>query len=105
MADEVRSLGLPYGVQTPNRYFPIEPHFLFPGFQFLPRSLRVWLASRWRYGSYCRPGDVRAAAASVDEIRLLTGAEMQRLFPEAQLFRERIGPLVKSYVVVGGRKV
>jgi hypothetical protein len=105
MAAEVQSLGLPYYVQTPNRYFPIEPHFLWPGFQFLPRSSRVWLASRWRYGSYCRPGDPSAAAAAVDEIRLLTAREMRALFPAAKLHREWIGPLVKSVMAVGGRKV
>lgn len=105
MAEQVRSLGLPYYVQTPNRYFPIEPHFLLPCFQFLPRRVRIWLATHWRYGSYCRPGDREAAAAAVDEIRLLTAKEMQSLFPDARLHRERIGPVVKSFVAVRGEAI
>ena len=28
-------------VQTPYRYFPVEPHWLFPGLQFLPMGLRA----------------------------------------------------------------
>ncbi len=37
MANEIQRVGKRYFVQTPYRYFPIEPHFLFPFFQFLPR--------------------------------------------------------------------
>lgn len=36
-------------VQTPNRYFPIEPHYLGPGFQFLPVSLRARILTRWPF--------------------------------------------------------
>lgn len=101
MGREIRRFGLRYYVQTPNRYFPIEPHFLLPFFQFIPRRARIWLACRWRWGSYCRPGDRLAAAEAVDEIRLLTAQEMRTLFPDAQLRREWLGPLVKSFMVVG----
>lgn len=67
----------------------------------MPRNVRIWLAYRWRWGSYCHPRDRRATAEAVDEIRLLTAREMRALFPEAQLHWERIGPLVKSFMAVG----
>ena len=43
MAREIQRVGRRYFVQTPNHRFPIEPHFLFPGFQFLPLRVRVEL--------------------------------------------------------------
>ena len=36
MLSEAKRVGKRYFVQTPNFFFPIEPHFHVPGFQFLP---------------------------------------------------------------------
>lgn len=49
-ADVVRAMAPRYVVQTPYRYFPVEPHWLFPGMQFLPLNARQWLAPRWPLG-------------------------------------------------------
>ncbi len=46
----IRSLAPRYLVQTPYRYFPVEPHWLFPGMQFLPLPLRSKIASKWPLG-------------------------------------------------------
>jgi SAM-dependent methyltransferase len=54
MAAEVRRIGKRYYVQTPNRNFPIEPHFLFPWFQFLPVPSRVWLMRHLSLGWVAR---------------------------------------------------
>jgi len=45
MAEEVMRVGKRYFVQTPNRYFPIEPHMLVPLFQFSPLPSRYSLYS------------------------------------------------------------
>ncbi len=52
MADEIRRVGKRYFVQTPNLYFPIEPHFVFPFFQFLPLGFKVWLLTHFDLGWY-----------------------------------------------------
>lgn len=99
-ADEIRRVGGGYFVQTPNRYFPVEPHFLFPFFQFLPRAWRIALVRRFALGWVPRLPGPEDAARYVDSIRLLTAAELQRLFPEAELHRERVLGWTKSFVLV-----
>jgi hypothetical protein len=100
MAAEVRRVAPVYWVQTPNFWFPIEPHFLTPAWHWLPVDVRVALLQRRRWGwrGPCPDGD--QARALVREIRLMRGRELRRLFPDATLEVERIGPLVKSFVAV-----
>jgi len=102
MAREVRRVGRRYFVQTPNRFFPIEPHFLVPAFQFLPIRVRAgWLARR-DIGWYKRAASYEAALAEVQAIRLLTKSEFRQLFPEARLVTERFLGLTKSFTVYHG---
>jgi hypothetical protein len=100
MADEVRRLAPIYWVQTPNFWFPVEPHFLTPAWHWLPVAARVALLKRRRWGwrGPCPDGD--AARAAVREIRLMRRGELRQLFPDAALRPEKIGPLVKSFVAV-----
>jgi hypothetical protein len=101
MADEVRRVGRRYCIQTPNRCFPVEPHFVFPWFQYLPIPWRVWLVRHFRLGWYPRISDPRRAETVVTGIRLLSRAEFMQLFPEANLHEERFMGLVKSFVAHG----
>jgi SAM-dependent methyltransferase len=88
-AREVRRVGARWFVQTPNRWFPIEPHALLPGVHWLPRPLGRRL---WRLGVSGDP---------YDEVRLLGARELRSLFPDAVIVRERVGPFTKSLVAVG----
>jgi hypothetical protein len=103
MAREVRRVARHYWIQTPNFWFPVEPHFLAPAWQWLPVRARVWLLQRHRFGWRGQEPDHDAAERSVREVRLLRAAEMRELFPEGRLERERIGPLTKSFTSVGSR--
>lgn len=96
-AATTRSMAPAYWVQTPYRYFPIEPHWIFPGFQFLPVAARVAVAKRWK------PGLRNGMGASVDhvaDVELLSVAEMAAYFPEATILRERFAGLTKSLIAV-----
>src|SRR2546425_717831 len=54
-AAEVQRVGRGYNVQTPNRWFPVEPHLLTPFFHFLPAQLKRALL-RWTvWGLVTRP--------------------------------------------------
>jgi hypothetical protein len=103
MASEVRRIGQQYCIQTPNRYFPIEPHFLFPFFQFLPLAVRARLLQHFNLGWYSKMRDYQAALREVSVIRLLNRREVQQLFPEAVIFEEAFCGLVKSFVAYTGR--
>lgn len=96
MAREVRRVGKRYYVQTPNRWFPIDPHFLVPFFHWMPRRLQIALLTRFDVGWLRSGGDRRAAATLIDSIQLLTERDLRRLFPGARIWRERVLGLTKS---------
>src|SRR5918994_1669246 len=89
LASELARVGGRYFVQTPNRWFPVEPHALLPFVHWLPRRLGRRL---WRLGVSDDP---------FEETLLLDARELQELFPDATIVRERMGPLTKSLVAAG----
>ena len=98
MAKEVRRVGERYFVQTPNYYFPIEPHFLFPFFQFLLISFRVFLLSHFDLGWYKKAVSHEQAVETANEIRLLKLREFKSLFPDADIYKEKLFGLTKSFI-------
>ena len=96
MAQEVRRVGKSYYIQTPNYYFPLEPHWLFPFFQFLPFNIRVFLTRNFNLGHYQKSKSRQEAVQRVNEVQLLTEKEMKLLFPEGTVYREYLLGLVKS---------
>ncbi len=102
MANEIRRVGRRFFVQTPNKRFPLEPHFLFPWFQYLPVASRAWLVNRFNVGWYKRIPDPRAARTEVESIQLLTRGRFSALFPGARIHEEKIAGLTKSFIAIGG---
>ena len=98
MAKSVRSLAPHHWVQTPYRYFPIEPHMLFPGFQFLPPVAQVQVARRWPF-AWAQPTG-RTAVGVALEVELLTRTQMTFYFPSSRLLTERFGGLPKSLIAM-----
>jgi hypothetical protein len=98
-AQTVMQSGTHFWVQTPYRYFPLEPHLVFPAFQFLPPVAKVKVAKHWPLSAISSRDDVEPVSYVMDH-ELVTVTEMQALFPGAELLRERVGPLVKSLVAV-----
>lgn len=102
MAAEVRRVARAYWVQTPNFWFPVEPHFLVPAWHWLPEEARVAILRRRGVGWAGRCPDPERARAVVREHRLMRRHELARLFPGATIVPERIGGLVKSWTALGG---
>jgi hypothetical protein len=99
MASEAQRVGRYYFVQTPNFYFPIEPHWVFPFFQFLPFQWRVFLTKNLNLGHYRKAKSETAAVERVKEVQLLTEKELISLFPKSRIYREYLFGLKKSITV------
>ncbi|MDY8107812.1 class I SAM-dependent methyltransferase [Fulvimarina sp. 2208YS6-2-32] len=99
-ADNVRRLGEAYYVQTPNYWFPLEPHFRVIGFQWMPLALRANLMKRFNIGFYPRARTSEEAWSNVRDIRLLDRAMMARFFPDAEIKLEKVAGLNKSIMAV-----
>lgn len=97
-ASAVHSLAPHHWIQTPYRYFPVEAHWLFPGFQFLPVAIRAKLAYRWPLASErsSRP----TAVGDVLSVESLSTTEMRYYFPESNIYYERFLGLIKSVIAV-----
>jgi Methyltransferase domain len=90
-AAEVRRIGKGYFVQTPNKWFFIEPHSWLPLVGWLPRELLLpTLALTNRFW----------VKKTTPDWRLLTKGDMQSLFPDAQILSERFTGLTKSYIAI-----
>lgn len=101
-AQNTMRLGKRYYMQTPNYWFPYEPHFRFPGFQWLPVPVRVWLMMSMRLGFFARQTDKAEARFHVESIRLLNQAEVRRLFPDARIEFETVAGMAKSIMAIRG---
>ncbi len=99
-AHEISRIAERYYVQTPNYWFPIEPHFMTPFFHWLPKPMRVSLMMRCTLGQYDRKDSVDAAMKSVESARLLNWRMLQELFPDAMIFREHLFFLTKSIIAI-----
>lgn len=103
LADVVHQFGDRHWVQTPYRYFPVEPHFVAPGFQYLPVGARAAALRKWPLG-HRSPSGKREATAAVLEIELVSISELRHYFPTSRIWFERFGGLVKSLVAIRDRK-
>lgn len=99
-AANVQRLGERYYVQTPNYWFPYEPHFRFVGFQYLPERLRIEMLHRFKLGFFSRQRDWNDAAWLVRHHRLLSAAQMKKLLPDAEIKFEKFLFFNKSIIAV-----
>lgn len=99
MAGEVMRVGKSFFIQTPNRYFPIEPHFLVPFFQFFPHRLRLELVRHFNLGWYRKIEDPVLADRLIRSHRLLNESELQELFPNGSIYREKLLGITKSLTI------
>ena len=98
-ADTVHKIAGRHWVQTPYRYFPIEPHWLFPGFQFLPMNVRAMLSCRWPL-VHTPASSLTVGLGAAMGVELLSRTEMRYYFPGSELKYERMLGMVKSMIAI-----
>jgi hypothetical protein len=98
-ARQVHAAAPAHWVQTPYRYFPIEPHWVAPLMQFLPLRARAAMGMVWPL-AHSRPSVLAESVAAQLSIELLDLTQMRYYFPGSQLICERVGGLVKSLIAV-----
>jgi hypothetical protein len=126
-ADTATRLSSRQWIQTPNRFFPVEPHYWAPGAQFLPTGLRARAMRHWPLGNLRVVPDATGwpetqagllrfplpdrhpdiarvprhhAIRGALTIELLSASELQFYFPAAGILKERFAGLTKSLVAV-----
>jgi len=102
MAREVQRVGKRYFVQTPSLFFPIEPHYMFPFFQFMPRRAKIWLLMNLKLGWGGKIGDRARAERAADSVKLLSERRFLAMFDNPDVYREKVLGLTKSFIAYGG---
>jgi SAM-dependent methyltransferase len=99
-AAEVARVGRSYYVQTPNRWFLVEPHYLTPFIHYFPPRIQLKLLRNFTVWGWLTRPSPEICQRDVAEIRLLDSGEMISLFPAARIYRERVLGLTKSLIAV-----
>lgn len=99
-AAEIRRVGRQVFVQTPNRWFFIESHFLTAFVHYLPWRVAQKIIRFCSVRGLFRLGDNVNLHQLADELRLLDYRQMQTLFPDCEIHREKWLGLTKSLIAV-----
>jgi SAM-dependent methyltransferase len=99
IANQILRIGESIFIQTPNYYFPLEPHFLVPFFQFFPSTIKVWLLQHFNLGWYNK-FEKKEAEKIVKDTNLLGYKDVKLLFPDAVIIKEKYLGFTKSFICV-----
>ncbi len=99
-ARECARCGHGYYVQTPNRWFPLDPHTFLPFLHWLPRR---WWPKMVKFSPRVLLFQTSAEElADLAGLRLLDRQEMAELFPGAKIIEEKFLGMTKSLIAVAG---
>ena len=87
-------------IQTPNKWFPVEPHYLTICIHWLPKNWQRRLLRFLSLRGLLASAGPEEFDAMLAEIRLLNATELRALFPGGKLIRERFLGWTKSLIMV-----
>jgi SAM-dependent methyltransferase len=97
-AGECMRCGSGFYVQTPNKWFPVDPHTFLLFAHWLPKKVFnkiMWISPRFLIAKPSE-GDI----ADFRNMRLLGKRDFQDLFPGAEIIKERFWGITKSLIAV-----
>lgn len=100
MAKEIMRVGKGFFIQTPNYWFPLEPHFLFFGYHYMPLWFRSLLIQNFNLGWMGKHKEKRKALEVADSVHLLSKRQLRKLFPNTFMLNEYLMGFVKSIMVI-----
>lgn len=100
VAAEIRRLAPCYYVQTPNFWFPLDPHSNAPLMHWLPQPLQRRLVSTKARGFYAKATSLDHAMRIVEGTSMLDRAQITKLFPDARILTENVLFLSKSLIAI-----
>lgn len=86
-----------YFITTPNFWFPFEPHYFWPFFQFAPKNLQMMIKKYFKLGHYPK--------GCYERIELLTNKELKILFPKSEVFGLKIGNFLIPEILICWEKM
>ena len=100
MAKHIIELSKYYFIQTPYRFFPLEPHFYVPFFSLLPLGVRTFMHQRYNLGFMPKNPDWLQARMACEDTRLLSVRELRAIFRDGRgtVIKERLMGLCKSII-------
>lgn len=99
-AQEARRLAPNYLIQTPNFWFPIEPHARAPFLHWLPRPVAYRIHLAMDLGFYPKARSQDEAMSWAEDAAMLDKRQMQSLFPDGEILTERFMLLGKSLIAL-----
>lgn len=98
-ARETKRVGRAYYHQTPNFWFPLEPHYGLPFIHWLPEPTRLFLHSTVNVGYAKRTSSWEETMTLVDYTRMVSRRLLANLFPDGIHETERFMLMAKSLIV------
>jgi ubiquinone/menaquinone biosynthesis C-methylase UbiE len=98
-AKEMMRCGKSIYLQTPNKFFFIEPHLIAPFMHWMPFSITRYLV-RWFsvWGLVAKPSQ-EEIDDFLNHTRLLNENEIKELFPGCNIAKEMVLGMTKSFIV------
>ena len=97
-AHEVTRVAPRYFHQTPNFWFPWEPHFGLPFYHWLPEPTRLAITFHRKLGWTPRATNIDEGMHTVEYASLVNKRMFAHLFPQADVRVERLCGLAKSFI-------